>query len=500
MGKRGTDVGSPRPMRARRLAVAATVAAMVAVVACLGVPRGAAVADRVASAAEGDGETVHAVAMSSLDAGGSSADVDAAADGQGTTDAGDDDLAAAREAYAKATPQASGTCYECHANEDLLRASLSDKDDDASKYLVDESFVTSTHGMLGCTYCHGGHSDETDARAAMAGMNATPTADGGQAVCGRCHQGVVDTFKTSLHFNTTGIKNAWDARLAPSEEALGTDLSAQYYHHDGYDGACIDCHATCGECHVRSAKDAIDPDAGLTRGHNFVDLTDNADITYTCLSCHAGSIAGCFTDYDVHGPSGANMNCMDCHNIGEIHGDGTSYQTMSHSGAITTECTDCHDASSLSGEWHSDTHLAKNECWACHTSTYRTCTSCHGWAAETRGDVPIEMSEQCFLGYDAADGKITTLAKAPVDEGMLGDVSDLALDDDLLNTGSTWYPAFTHGVIVPQPDQDFCDRCHGAGTALLGEDDLQYPDWEEGQVVGSLPEVRASDYGGQAAS
>lgn len=119
-----------------------------------------------------------------------------------------------------------------------------------------------------------------------------------------------------------------------------------------------------------SAEDLIDPNVGLLDGHNFVDATSNEDIQYTCLSCHAGSIAGCFTDYDVHGPAGAGMSCM-----------------------------------------------------ACHSGTYRTCESCHGWMAETRGDVPIEMHEGLYLGYDLGNGKITTLVKAPVDGGVLRHIS-----------------------------------------------------------------------------
>lgn len=280
------------------------------------------------------------------------------------------EIAQAVEAYSKATPQASGTCLDCHTSAEALEASKSSDAVDVSRYLVDPDFATTTHGLLGCTYCHGGHPDDPTKDGAMAGAILRPTADAGVSACGECHSDVVEKFATSLHNTTVGLKVAWDNRLADADEALEIDLAGQYYHHDGYEGSCIDCHATCGECHVVSAEDLIDPNVGLLDGHNFVDATSNEDIQYTCLSCRAGSIAGCFTDYDVHGPAGAGMSCM-----------------------------------------------------ACHSGTYRTCESCHGWMAETRGDVPIEMHEGLYLGYDLGNGKITTLVKAPVDGGVLRHIS-----------------------------------------------------------------------------
>lgn len=408
----------------------------------------------------------------------------------------DADLAAAVEAYSKAVPQENGTCYTCHTDEAMLEASLSDSDDAVTKYLVDPDYVTTTHGLLGCTYCHGGHPGEADASKAMADMNSRPTSDGGVSVCGTCHTQVVENYATSLHNTTKGLYNAWDERLSLASENMGVNLVDMYYHHDGYSGACYDCHATCGTCHVTSVQGAPGQVTGLTAGHNFVDSTSNDEIANSCLSCHAGSITGCWTNYDVHGPTGAGLSCMDCHNATELHGDGNAYETMSHSGAITTECTDCHNADDLTGEWHSQTHLTSAECWACHTSDYNTCNNCHGWNAASRneGDQFAVTHDDTYLGYDVTNGKVTTLVHAPVDTGMLGDASDLMLNEEDLNTRSSWWIGFTHGVIVPELNQEFCNRCHGEGAALLKEEDLQFPDWETEQMVGSLPEVDVENY------
>lgn len=433
---------------------------------------------------------------SSADASGEPA-ADADATAADTDDsATEESLAAAREAYAKATPQASGTCMECHTSQDMLEASKSSEDIDVTLYLVDEEYATSLHGLLGCTYCHGGDATATDAATAMEGMAVYPSADGGVSVCGQCHADEVADYATSLHNTTAGLECAYAKRLATASENAGEDLAAVNYRSAG----CPDCHAECGECHVRNAAQSQfgKEDTGLIKGHMFVDGTDNDDISGTCLSCHAGSIAGCYQNYDVHGMSGANMNCMDCHSVSEIHGDGTERSTMAHSGAIKVECQDCHSTDTLTGEWHSSTHLESAECWSCHSVAYNTCRSCHGWNASSRGDNAFDMDEELMLGYDTANGKITTLTKAPVDAGMLGDAGT-ELNDADLNNGSTFYPGFTHGIVVPEVSQELCDRCHGEGTALIDADDLQYPDYESDQVVDPLPAVDVTDYADSAA-
>ncbi len=430
---------------------------------------------RVASAEAGAGSSKTASDAASTDAGA----------------VGGETASAAAQAYAKATPKASGTCLECHSDADKLEASKSSDDIDASLYLVDADYATTLHGLLGCTYCHGGDAEATDAASAMAGIDAYPTSDGGEKLCGQCHSDEVATYATSLHATTAGLECAYTKRLANASDEAGTDLAEANYRSAG----CPDCHATCGECHVRNAAQSQfgKEDTGLIKGHMFVDGTDNDDISGTCLSCHAGSIAGCYQNYDVHGMSGANMNCMDCHSITDIHGDGTERSSMAHTGAISVECQDCHSEDSLTGEWHSASHLESAECWSCHSSTYNTCRSCHGWNADSRGDTAFTMDEELMLGYDTANGKITTLTKAPVDAGMLGDAG-IELDDADLNNGSTFYPGFTHGVIVPEVSQELCDRCHGEGTALITADDLQYPDYESDQVVDPLPAVNVEDY------
>ncbi len=404
------------------------------------------------------------------------------------------DKSEAMAAYEKAIPRQSGSCLTCHTDAQKLQEALEDPNDDVSKYLVDEDFATSLHGALGCSYCHGGYPEKEDASQAMLGMIERPSYDGGSSVCGTCHTSIVETYADSLHNTAKGIEMGWTNRLADAGETLGANIGEQFFYHDDFQGACVDCHASCGTCHVRGAEDPTNTDTGLIDGHRFVTAENNEEVENTCMACHAPTITDAFNNHDIHGPSGANMTCMDCHNLAEVHGDGTTYTTMKHSGAITTSCEDCHDPDSLEGEWHDAAHTDSVECWACHSSTYLTCANCHGTFAADHGNTPIQINDDCFLGYDLVNGKVTTLLKAPISTGLLGDATDLQLNEEDLNNHSTWYNGQPHSVILPEVTQEFCDRCHGEGTDLLTEDDLQFPDYEEQQIVKDLPEVNVEDY------
>lgn len=395
-------------------------------------------------------------------------------------------LEAAREAYTQATPQASGTCVTCHTDLDMLKASLSDESLDASSYLVSEEYVLSTHGQLGCTYCHGGDADAADAAQAMEGIVADPSADAGVTVCGTCHEDVTDVYKTSLHYTTAGLSCTYLVRTAVASDALGTDL----YNDNWQQNSCADCHQSCALCHVTQASED-------KPGHDFMLSDNNEDAQQSCLAyCHSGGLGTCFPNTDLHGPTGLDMSCMDCHNVNEVHGDGTYRTTMIHSGIVTTECEDCHSTDELTGEWHSEEHLAGATCWSCHSGAYRTCSNCHSWTPDENSS-PLAGADESFgvtLGMDEAVGKITTLAIAPVGSEMFQDGGVESVDIELLNTHSAIYPAQFHSTIVPEVNQAFCNECHGEGTYLITEDQLLFPDFESGFLVDPLPEVDVNDY------
>lgn len=383
------------------------------------------------------------------------------------------------------------TCVDCHTSIDALTASASEGVDPAM-YLVSEEYPATLHGSLGCTFCHGGDATAADAKTSMADIVAYPTADGGVAVCGTCHSDVTDVFVTSLHYTTAGIECALQERLSVASKEAGDDIASIAYR----DASCRDCHADCGMCHVRSAQQEQfgTEYTGLIDNHMFIGESTNETVEVTCNYCHAGAIASCFVNDDVHGPSGAGMTCMDCHSTSDVHGDGNAYDTMIHSGAVSVECEDCHAESALESDVHTKSHLDNVDCWARHTAEYNVCYNCHGWGSLANGDAFVAEND-IILGMDVEEDKITTLVKAPIGELMMQE-NGYTLQMDDLNTRSSWWIGFTHGVIVPEVNQDFCDRCHGEGSALLKEADLQFPDHETEQLVGELPAVDASALNG----
>jgi hypothetical protein len=70
------------------------------------------------------------------------------------------------------------------------------------------------------------------------------------------------------------------------------------------------------------------------------------------------------------------FDCMACHTLGDVMGDGTDYLSLMDIGAIDAQCTDCHDASTHGG----GNPAAHNEgvaCAACHAQSVVTCNNCH---------------------------------------------------------------------------------------------------------------------------
>jgi len=83
---------------------------------------------------------------------------------------------------------------------------------------------------------------------------------------------------------------------------------------------------------------------------------------------------------DVHrNPSpygkGIGLTCVNCHGIGDTHGDGNIYNTMLES--PNTECTTCHPTETLSQTPGHTIHGKNVTCEACHAQTVVSCQGCH---------------------------------------------------------------------------------------------------------------------------
>jgi len=381
-----------------------------------------------------------------------------------------------------------GSCVECHQSYIALVNSASDPTiaSMAKSLQVSNKFIKSEHASKGCPSCHGGNEKDRSKEGAHKNMVSDPlSVDGGKSVCGECHSEIVDRHLTSLHYTNQGRKDVFFSRLSKDESTR--KVAKECWNNRG----CVDCHATCGTCHIVSSRLpwVSSGPKGLVSGHEFVRNDSNETQAKTCYNCHRSLAVGGFSSTDVHYKAG--MNCVSCHNEKEMHGDGTHQKTMINSGVVTTECKKCHET--LTGQWHSETHLNSTMCQACHSVPYWNCSDCHGWRRIVDKKEPAyKVTYMLKLGVDArVDNKLTVLKKAPVGEKMMSDDGVTLIKAEKLNTQSAWYPAAPHNVTRPKPNQEFCNRCHGPGTGLLKESDLQFPDYERKQIMAPRVPVTA---------
>ena len=117
---------------------------------------------------------------------------------------------------------------------------------------------------------------------------------------------------------------------------------------------------TCADCHVLE-----DP------GDNPPAVPDA-----TCLGCHGRQNAEINNHQapDVHRDD-ENFTCMDCHTTDEMHGDGTTYDTMFDSPDMGCQTGTCHQTIPTNRA-HTE-HQTTVDCSACHMKASLSCVNCH---------------------------------------------------------------------------------------------------------------------------
>lgn len=171
-------------------------------------------------------------------------------------------------------------------------------------------------------------------------------------------------FETSLHRTGMGKQTFYNQNPNGGFELFTgipyESLVCRGCHEPGFGGTvqgergCLSCHET------------DDPQLGAE-----VDAT----LTGACGTCHGRQMAEALKHgiSDVHRDAG--MDCMACHTLGDVHGDGNEYDSMLEPGAIDARCSDCH--SSLSSNIYHTTHQDDIDCSACHIQSVVTCNNCH---------------------------------------------------------------------------------------------------------------------------
>ena len=173
-------------------------------------------------------------------------------------------------------------------------------------------------------------------------------------------------YETSLH--RTGMGKQTFYNEVPNggfEKFTGipySQLVCQGCHTPGLGYGTVKGERGCASCHEDD-----NPQLGAQVNAN---LTDGV-----CGPCHSRQKAEALVHQfsDEHRDSG--MDCMACHTLEDMHGDGTPYVSMLDPGAIDPKCVDCH--TSVPANSYHNRHAQNISCSACHIQSVVTCNNCH---------------------------------------------------------------------------------------------------------------------------
>lgn len=428
---------------------------------------------------------------------------------------------AASEALSSSEVELGASCLVCHGNKAFLQANreqflaleaanaVAQHDPHAAEEEVageEEEPVTAellaaqlfvdvelmgVHGEQGCLACH---KDVAEGQQALTpawhtALATDPTADGGQ-VCASCHgQGMVDDFKSSLHFTMNGVAKGLCDRLAQTPNAQKT-FDDIFYDPEPYMG-CNTCHATCGQCHVSQPNIA---GGGLLNSHQFTKKPSNEK---TCNVCHYEN-SEYHLEVDVHATD-ADMSCTDCHTDAiEYHGRPLSEMSegkLYYKGPDTTEvgliepnmkrdvvkvrCAQCHDDKVVDHPVKGVDHVAQMECVSCHTQPYANCFGCHdgekpefvgAWGSGDPDDLNVTLG--LSIPGDV-HSKLTTLNHAGMGDGVFGDGAPV-VDTTNPETKSMWTSFAAHFVArnplvsdAAKASGSMCDNCHNGNLEMF---------------------------------
>ncbi len=333
---------------------------------------------------------------------------------------------------------------------------------------------------MGCVTCHGGNGSEERFEHAHTGVNPSPSADT-NGICAECHYEATSTYENSLHYTVRGFQNSLiefsgdEAVLENPHEGLGEVFNLN----------CMNCHATCGECHVSRPSGYA---GGLIDKHKFF---DSPPMDQTCFGCHGARNAGEFMGTvgfarDVHYEMG--MTCVDCHDVNNFHGTGEAYASMWDK-PVLPSCLDCHE-DAASGEDDVAMHNIHGDslsCQVCHAQANQNCFDCHADISDDRTSLAShsEMRVLFRIGLNPEQTeerpyKYVALRHIPTTADSFIEAGDDLLTnyDEITN----WKYSPTHNIQRSTFQNESCDSCHGNARIFLNEDDLRETDskanWE----------------------
>ncbi len=320
---------------------------------------------------------------------------------------------------------------------------------------MDASLISDDpHLSQGCVTCHKGDERAPDRAKAHAGLVKRPSDD--PTLCATCHSDIAENYSRSLHFTNAGMRNGIGPRLS-TEDAPRFDTKV-------FTQSCSSCHATCGDCHVKSPT-ISGVSTGLIKGHKFV----RRDDAKTCALCHGGRVYPEFTgeyggNADVHYQKG--MTCTDCHKQTELHGPNAAVAGRK-SLPEKPSCASCHQPAAAKTEAAKTAHAThgdKVSCSACHASSeYRNCYDCHLGAGAT--SVP-----GLILGDNPRkNGQLTTIRHIP---NVRDTFASAGVSQSNYDSLPNYWDAVPHNTKKRTDRTRDCATCHSDRAHFLKESDL----------------------------
>ncbi len=317
------------------------------------------------------------------------------------------------------------------------------------KAQVSDTFLAGLHGRSDCTVCHAGVGTATDKAQAHQGMVADPS-EGDAPACVDCHEGIVTDHAASIHGTQQGFLTSISRRtgLAATSPALLSMFEAD----------CAKCHTSCGQCHISRPASV---EGGLVWEHE-VRRTPNP--VKNCMACHGSRVADEFRgvnedcDPDVHYLN--MLNCIDCHDADEMHGDGTTPDTR-YDVTNGPMCQDagCHASLKKAPQnaYHSAVHMDSVACQVCHAGPYKNCYQCHvgdGLQIPSRIDFrigrnPIQSSQRPW--------EYVTLRHVPISPDSY---LEYGISTPNYADYPTWVYASPHSIQKNTPQTATCEACH----------------------------------------
>jgi hypothetical protein len=204
-------------------------------------------------------------------------------------------------------------------------------------------------------------------------------------------------FETSLHRTGMGKQTFYNevpnGGFEKYVQVPYEELACRGCHTPGLGFGTVKGERGCLSCH-----DTDNPTLGA--------IVDSDNLNGVCGVCHSRQKAEAITwNYsDVHRDAG--MGCMDCHSLGDVHGDGTAYASMLEEGAIDARCANCH--TELASNSYHNIHSEAVDCTACHVQSVVTCNNCH---IETELETGAKLAYGQFRDWRFLlnrDGKVHT--------------------------------------------------------------------------------------------